>query len=99
MDSASSVRMESSMIDVRPEPLGKILPSLRGSYAYNTEHTLDCLAITCPSCGSDNVCIVVDPNYAFQSPQYPDGSRRWFCITCKSSWIYVRDEEEDEHYY
>lgn len=70
--------------DLVPLPLGKITPSLIGSYSYNTEDTPDWLIILCPNCGSDNVC-VLDPiwNRDLEEPQ-----RRWFCISCQDSWKY-----------
>ncbi len=62
-----------------PVPCGKILPSLHGSYNYNTEGTPDWLVVLCPNCGSDNVCCL-------NLEDYPEG--RWFCISCRDSWRY-----------
>ncbi len=74
--------------DTVPMPLGKITPSLTGSYSYNTDNTPDWLMHFCPNCQSDNVCVISPTfNLEIEEPR-----RRWFCISCQDSWEYVVEE-------
>ena len=71
------------MSNLQPMPRGKMLPSLVGSYNYNSKDTPSYLVMSCPACGSENVCCLSDK----YNPEL-DGLGRWFCISCQESWEY-----------
>ena len=71
-----------------PMPYGQLTPSLEGSYNYNSPRCPEWLRSLCPSCGSDNVCIL-DPLF---NSDIETNLGRSFCISCYESWRYEEDD-------
>jgi len=75
------------IVESVPMPYGKLFPSLLDSCSYDYDGMPEEWRTFCPSCGSDNVC-VISPKF---NPEL-EGDTRWFCITCKDSWKYKKDD-------